>query len=259
MKTNVTYYQQQKEFRVFVENTFPNLVEYKKQDDKDSFNQLMLKILPEIKKYINGRLNAAIKKGHFSKNKYKADDIADQLFIEVYDHLDDVKHEKDFYLWLFKKTNELLEDIIVEEEFDEFFFKNIDNYSKPEWDEMEENFSTDGDGDLVMIEELDDMSYNHNDYTLNHVFIEDDEKELTEKLDKELSEEDIHHHINMVLHNLPLAIQTVFELFTNQSFTPKEIAEIRNITIKEVEQLLEDARKNLKTSFLNRYLDGNEN
>jgi hypothetical protein len=95
-----------------------------------------LKIIPEIRKYVNGQLNTAIKKGHFLKNKFKADDIIDQLFITIYDNIEEVQNEKYFYLWLFKKSNDLLDDIIVEEEFDEFFFKNIDDYSKPEWDEM---------------------------------------------------------------------------------------------------------------------------
>lgn len=148
----------------------------------------------------------------------------------------------------------MLEDIIVEEEFDEFFFKNIDDYSKPEWDEMQENFSTDGGGDLLLLEELDDMSYNHNDYTLNHVFVEDNQKALIEKLDKKLSKEDISKHIEMVLHNLSLAMQTVFELFTKQGFTLEEIAKIMKRDVKEVEKLLNDARKGLYTSLFNRHL-----
>jgi len=103
-----------------------------------------------------------------------------------------------------------------------------------------------------MIEELDDRSYNHNDYTLNHVFIEDDEKELTNKIDKSLSEDEIDKHINMVLNNLPLAMHNVFDLFTNQQFSIEEIAEIRNSSITEVEKLLTDAKKALQLSLFNR-------
>jgi RNA polymerase sigma factor (sigma-70 family) len=231
MNTNLSHYKKQ------------DLIKFKKEQDKNAFNIQLLKILPEVKNYINGRLNTAIKKGNFSKNKYKADDFVDQLFIEVYDHIDEVKKEKNFYLWLFKKTNALLEDTILEEEFDDFFFKNIDTYSKPEWDEMVEDFSTDGDGDLLMIEELADSSNNKNDYTLNHVFIEDDEKELIEQLDKTLNDEDINMHVLMVLHNLPLPMRIVFELFTQQHFNIKEIAQLRNTTNQDVKKLLDDAKK----------------
>lgn len=248
-------YAQQTKFQFILRDTLPKLVISKKKADIVTFNKQLLKIVPEIKKYIIGRLNTAIRKGHFSKGKYNPDDFIDQLFIEVYDHIDEIKDEKQFQLWLFKKTNELLEDTIVEEEFDDFFFKNIDAYSKPEWDAMEEKFTKDADGDYVMLEELADLSYNHNDYTLNHVFIEDSENELTEKLDKELSEKAIDRHVQLVLHNLPLPMRSAFELSAQQHLSLDEIAQIKNTTVNDVETLLKDARKALEISLVNRYVD----
>lgn len=253
MQTNI--HQSKREFRLLVTQTFQTISQLKKEGNQASFNELILKIMPEMRTYINGRLNTAIKKGHFSKEKYKADDIIDQLFIEIYDSIEDIDDENDFYLWLFKKTNELLEDIIVEEEFDDFFFKNIDNYSRPEWDAMQEEFSTDADGDLMMIEELDDMSYNHNNYTLNHVFVEDNEKALAEKLDKSLDEEKVQNHIAMVLHNLPSNMRNIFELFTIQHLDLEEIAQIKNSTFEDVKHLLNEAKRTLQVILFNRYPD----
>ena len=253
MNTNLAHYNKKDLLRLRVEHAFQDLIQFKKEENKELFNKQLIKILPAVKKYINRRLNTAIRKGHFTKNKYQADDFIDQLFIEIYEHVDEVKKSKDFYLWLFKKTDELLGDIIVEEEFNDFFFKNIDTYSKPEWDEMAENFSIDGDGDLLMVEELDDISYNHNEYTLNHVFIEDDEIELTKKLDKTLHDDDVNKHIKMVLHNLPLPMQTVFELANQQHLNFEEIAELESITYSKVKKLLDDAKKALQVSLFNRY------
>ena len=255
MQTNVSYYQNKKAFRVLVTKSFTDLIKLKKEGNQTSFNALVLQMMPQIRQYVNTQLNIAIKKGQFSKNKYKADDIIDQLFIEIYDHIEEVKKEEHFYQWLYKKTNALLEDLSITEEFDDFFFKNIDDYSKPEWDAMQEKYSSDADGDghLKLIEEFEDRSYNHNDYTLNHVFIENKEKKWIEKIDKDLSEEDIKKHISMVLHNLPSAMRNVFELFTTQELSLEEIAQIRNNTIKDVEHLLKDAKKALQLSLLNRY------
>jgi DNA-directed RNA polymerase specialized sigma subunit len=81
-----------------------------------------------------------------------------------------------------------------------------------------------------MIEELDDISYNHNDYVLNQVFIEDKGKDVIKKIDKGLTTEEIKNHITMVLHNLPPAMQNVFELTTNHYLDLEEIAQIRNST-----------------------------
>jgi DNA-directed RNA polymerase specialized sigma24 family protein len=99
------------------------------------------------------------------------------------------------------------------------------------------------------------MSYNHNAYTLNQVFIENNEKELVKKLDKNLGEEKVQKHIAMVLHNLPESIRNTFELFTNQHLGLEEIAQLRNNTLEEVEQFLKDARKTLRVSLFNRYTD----
>ena len=244
----------QNEFRVVAEKTFPELVKSRKDEDIVTFNLKLVKILPELKRYIDRRLDTAIKKGHFSKGKYKAYGFINQLFIEVYDHIDEIENEKDFYPWLFNKTNELLEDTITEEEFDDFFFKNIDNYSKPEWDAMEENFTVDGGGDFVMIEELDDVAYNENGYTLNQVFIDDNRNDLIEKIDKKLNKKEISGHVQLVLHNLPLSMRTVFELFTKQHLELEEIAQITNSTTTEAEQLLRAVSRVLQESLFNRYL-----
>ena len=253
MENTRTYYKSQKEFRVFVASTFSDLVRYKKIGEKKAFNELLLKTLPQVSRYIVKRLNTAISKGNLPQGKYKPDDFVDQLFITAYDHFDEVKNEKDLYPWLFKKADELLKDTIVEEEFDEIFFQNIDDFSKPAWDAMEEKFSTDGDGDLVMMEELDDISYRKHDYILNHVFVEDDNNEMIAKLDRGWGEENIRKHAEMVLYHLPLPMRRVYELATEHHFNVEEIAEILNQSLQEVEQLLEDARKALKTSFYNRY------
>lgn len=250
MKKTATYYQRQKEFHVFVADTFHDLVQLKKAGDKASFNQSLLKILPEVRKYVSLRLNRAIKRGHFPKGKYKADDFIDQLFIEVYENIENVENEKNLHSWLFKKTDELVGDIIAEEGFDSAFLENIDNYSRQEWDRMEEKFSAEADGDLVMREELDDVSYPKKTYyVLQDVFIQDNENSLIEKINEDLENDRIQNRINMVLHNLPLPMQTVFELFVQQHFEIEEIAKIRNSTVEEVEELLKSARTYLRKSF----------
>ncbi|MBU3024491.1 sigma-70 family RNA polymerase sigma factor [Zobellia galactanivorans] len=247
------YYENKKEFNVFVASTFSDLTRFKEQNDQTSFNKLLLKDLYQVRRYIGKRLAAALSKGNLPKGKYKVDDFVDQLFIEAYTNFFEVDSEEQLHPWLFKKADELLEETIVDEEFDDYFLKNIDDYSRPEWDAMEEKFSTDGDGDFVMIDELDDISYAKNDYVLNHVFIEDHNKELIAQLDKELGRENIRRHTTMVLHNLPLPMRTVFELATEFHFSVDEIAMIRNQSLEEVKQLLENARKTLEVSFFNRY------
>ena len=255
MKTDISYYQNKQEYRLFVQQSYTSLLKLKSEGDKEAFNALVLKILPTLRNYINRSLNTFIKNGNFSKGKYKGDDIIDQLFIEIYDHIEEVKQEKDFYAWLYLKADEIMEDIKVEEEFNEFFFKNIDTYSKPEWDAMEEKYTKDADGDLLLIEELSDSSYNHNDYELKPVFVEDNEVAFIEEIDKHLKQDTIKNHTAFVVSNLPFAMRQVFELFTNEYLSFEEIAVVRKSTIKEVKQLFQDAKRALQVSLFNRYLN----
>ncbi len=119
---------------------------------------------------------------------------------------------------------------------------------------MEEKYSRDADGDFIMQEELDDISYNKNDYTLKDVFIENEEQEIVEALDKELSEEKINRHIQMVVQHLPVRMQTVFELVFSHQFDPEAIAKIKKVPVSEVKKLLNTSRNTIKTSFIKRFL-----
>ena len=240
--------------RIIMKETYSRLVSFKSEDNQESFNRELFKILPKIYRYVAKRLNSAVANGKLNKDMFNPNDFTDQLFIEVYEHMNEIKSENALHAFLFKRVDELLEDSLIEEEFDHVFFDNIDNYSKPEWDAMEENYSTDGDGDFVMLEELDDNSYDKGNYSLDHVFITDEEKELAEKLDASLNKERIERHMQLVLNKMDLPMRTVFELFANEGFTTKEIANMRDTTFAEVENVLAKARKKLRNSFEKRFL-----
>lgn len=241
-------------FHEFVATSFNHLVQLKAKDEKNEFNVVMEKILPSVKIYISQRLNQAVKNGDIPKGSYKADDFINQLFIETYEHIDKIEDEKHLHPWLFKKADELLEDAIIEEEFDEFFFENIDTYSQPEWEEMEERFTTDGDGDLIMEDELDDPSYKKNEYLLKDAFIDNDDEEIIKELDEKLAEEKLETHLKMMVQKLPTSMRTVVNLSTKYKFSPEEIANIKDIPVEVATELLTQSKKHIKKSIVKRFI-----
>lgn len=256
MENSTANYKNKKAFHLFVAQSYTDLVQLKREDKKEEFNSLLLKVMPEVKRYIIRKLNIAMSKHLIPRGKYKPEDIMDQLFIEAYDHFDEIENKEDFHPWLFIKADSLLDEIMIDEEFDTLFIDNIDSYAQTEWDAMIEKFSVDGDGDYVMLEELDDISYRRHDYILKNIFLEDSNKDMMAKLDKDLGKENIRKHTEMVLHHLPANMRTVFELFTEHQFEVAEISKILNVEILEIEQLLEDARSSLETTFYKRFVNG---
>lgn len=254
MSNTVTRQSNLGSFHVVIEETYRNLKDYRNEDNHEEFNKELLRLMPQVQYYVAKRLKSAILAGKLNKGMFSPNDFTDQLFIEVYDNWEAIKDERDLRPFLFKKVDELLDDSLTEEEFDHVFFENIDSFSQPEWDAMEEDFSTDGDGDLVLLEELDDSSFQNENYTLSNVFITEEEKNLAEKLDKSLDKERVERHIHMVLGKMSVPMRSVYQLYTDLGFSTAEIASIREVTLDEVDDLLSRARKLLKESFVKRFL-----
>lgn len=242
-------------YHIQIQEAFVLLKTLKEENKQDAFKSKFMELLPAIKQYIQKSLETASKKDLLKHKGYRVDDFINDLFIYVYDHIEELNNQDDFHIWLFEVVDRLIEDALIDEEFDDFFFKDIDEYSKPEWDAMEEAFSTDGDGDLVMLEELDDSTLRKNNYELKDVFIQDNEEALTAKLEKELTNERINAHTQMVLNKLPLSTQRVYDLYALNGFNTAEIARIKGIQVNTIDTLLKETQNILKTSFKSRFLN----
>ncbi len=227
---------------------------FKEEDDQSSFNLYIQDVFPEIKLYLERQLEVAIKRGSFAEGKYKAEDFIDDLYIKAYDHIQHLDHSENLKVWLFNEADNLLKEILVEEEFDNYFFENIEDYSQLEWNEMEEKFSIDGGRDFVMEEDLDDFSYPKNDYVLKDVFVDDGEEEdLLASIDEELSEERVSKHINMLLPKLSNVSTSILDLFSIRKLSEEEIALVKGIPVQEVRFYIEEAKKLIKISMESRF------
>jgi len=254
MENLIYNYDQSIEFRTWISETIHVLQKYKKEDRRKDFAGLMEKLLPKVKLYINRQLTASLKNKTLPQGKYKVEDLLDELYIQAYDNIQELT-ANDFNRWLFSKADEILEDIITEEDFNNMFYKNIEDYSKVEWEAMEEVFTRDASGDLVLIEELDGSSYSKQNYTLQDVFIVNTEEDLIEKLSATWTTQEIHRQIESVLIKLPLLIRTIFDLSVNQQFDSNEIAEIKKVTTLETEDILAYAKTIICTYLIKNHLD----
>lgn len=255
MKNTLQYDKKQAEFHRFVNDNFETLKRLRNEDRREAFNELLLKVLPDIKRYITRGLRIALEKGVISHNKFEPEDLFDQLIIDVYDHLDEVPDKEEFHAWLFRRAEKLLEDMEVEEEFESYFYDNIDDYSRPELVEMREAFSTDGDGDLVMMEELDDISYKNHHYILKNIFLDDAHEDLMALLDTDQQKNRAERHLESALFQLPPNMRSIFELATEQLFSIEDIARIKGVSADRIQKTLERARELLQNTLEDRFYE----
>lgn len=242
----------QAEFHKFVNDSYETLLSLKAEDQREEFNKLLLEVLAETRRYFTRGLRVALSKGVISRNKYEPEDLFDQLIIDVYDHLEEAGSKDAFHSWLFKRAVKQLDDLEVEEEFDSYFYDNIDDYSKAELAKMQEPWSTDGDGDLMLLDSLDDFSYQQQQFILKNIYLDDAHEDMMALMDSEQGSGKAEKHLNAVLYRLPPGMRSVFELATEQGFSLEEISMIKELPVEQIETILDTARELLRESLKDR-------
>ena len=255
MTRTAAYDKRQAEFRKFTAETYPELIALKKSGQQEAFNSKLLAVMSEVKRYLTRGLRLALAKDQISHNKYRPDDLFDQLFLEVVDQIEEVPSAAQFHPWLFKKAEKLLADMEMDEIFNAYLYESLDRYSQAERRGMDESFSTDGDGDLVMMEELDDISYQDHTYLLKNIFLDDAHEDLMAMMDSNTGKKKVQRHLDTVLFTLPASMRSIFELSREQGFSIAEIAKIKKRTEVEIETLLDEARDIMRRSLKERLIE----
>lgn len=244
MKTTDLFFNRELRFQGRIADGFAELIQLKAQENRRAFNEKLLPLLAEVKRYLIRGLRLALSKGVISHNKYRPEDFFDQLFLEVYDAFDEIPNPEEFRVWLFGRAEALLQDMEIQEISETFMFDNLDSYSRAEDALLEESYTTDGDGDRIMMDELDDISYQNHRYLLANIFL-DDEQEIMNLVDS--NPKQLNYNLEEVLFELPPDERSVFELAVEQGFEELDIARIKNTNRDQVHNLLEAARTKLYT------------
>lgn len=234
-----------------IEKVWTNLVATTNSQEK--FNKEFLRFAPDLRKYIDARLRTSVSKEQLHANEYKVDDFLDELYLKAYENIKRFDTAEGYYIWMIQQLDMLLDDATTEEEFNDIFFKNIDDYTQQEWESMQENFTKDAGGDIVMLEDLDDNSYSKYQYQLQDVFVDDSSQKMIEELSDKLNEEEIHHHIDLIINNLPLNERVIFQQSVLLGSTIPEVARINKAKENEIEEKLKAIRMTIQKSFVIRY------
>ena len=244
-------------FEPFIAKKVNSLKQFQAEEDQIGFNEMMENILPEVKNYLGRQLRTAIRKHNLPRNKYKVEDFIHKIYAEAFENIHEISEDLHLHRWLFKKADEALYFAIAEEDLEHTFFKDLNHYSKVEWESMQENFTMDADGDLVLLEELEELddAYTPKNYTLSDVFVEDETNKLLESLSEDLTDQEIQKQIDFALSLLPFHLRTVFELSVHQQFDVEEIAQIKGMSMRDVQEILEEAKALIRDCFVKNHLN----
>lgn len=220
----------QKKIRLNIANKhLSQLNKLRNEEDKEHFNFLVKQLLPSIRGFVARYLS-------YSKikvtNEFTIDDLVDEIYLAFYERFDErPKNDSEFSPWSFQIARETLESFL-----EKYSTKNthisLDKLAREELLSMEEKFTADADGELIMQEDLDDISY-ENTKLGNEILSNDALMELPADIE-------IEPVVKEVLANVDENTKLTFELFWLHEMTANEIAKSMRMQIEAVENIIDD-------------------
>jgi len=215
----------------------------KKIASTTNLNTKITSYMEPVKRYVANRLRLAVIDGIISRGKYRVEDITDEIYIR----LNEEEFDPDLLagdrvkLLMFMLADRQLEEIFAEE-YVHGEDISVEEIVAGELKTLEEKFVAEADGDLVLYEELDDISYQHDQEQKTIFLLEPGfESELISALDlgnlyAETAE--TRKTLARVYQKLPKLIGSIVDLHTAGGLSAEEIARVRNMDVKDVDRII---------------------
>ena len=215
-----------------------------------SFEKKTLSIVHLLHPYVKQRLKVGENLGILPQNMFKANEIIDEVILSVYENDTNNNIEtNDLRLLMFELTNNRLQSLFDDEKWhkDTISTKIL---LEEELKLLEENFTVDDGNDLIMNEELDDISYHQNDHE-SHLLASDGSQEnvleLLDISDTKVFEKQSNKNILQRMYKLlPLQTSNVVDLYILGKLDIQEISNILNVDIIEVKRIIDFVKENFK-------------
>lgn len=220
------------------------------------FGKKILSVVPQLHPYVKHRLYTVETSGIVPKNMYKINGIIDDAILKFYELYEKSGEEtmdlQDIKLKLFKLVNERLDELRENESWHLDTLSTSEILSK-ELDLLEEKFKLGLHEDLVMDEELDDISYHQNDGQKEKFLYDDAEHNIIKSMDipdpRIEINSDKSKKLNKIYMWLPSETSRIVDMYIFGKLTYDEIGIIKNIKTDKVKKIVTTVRKSFRKNI----------
>ncbi len=225
------------------------LYRHKEENDFEQFYNKISSLVPDLKKFTARSLKAAESRSAIDRGFYNAEGILDEIFLEVFKDFIDIIDEEKLKTILFSKAVQKIEEKkIIEQETPDYL--PTEEMLKQELDALDEKFTTQADGDLILNTELDDISYKqHTERPSNVILDETLEQQLIKKLDMSdtlLPSLERRTIFGAVYNNIPPRSKSVLELYVFGNRSIHEISEILEVPEDVVDRIMDKLKEKFR-------------
>ena len=218
------------------------LARHKEENDFEQFYNKISAMEPDLRKFMTRSLKAAENQGAIDRGFYNADELLDEIYLEMFEEFADYMDKEKIKTILFSKAVQKIEEKkIIEQETPEYI--STEEMLKEEMNALDEQFTMDADGDLILNTELDDISYKQISERPNNVILDTSlEQELIKKLDLKdslLPSLERRTTFGALFTNIPPRTKSVLELYAFGNRSHFEISEILEVPETVIDRIME--------------------
>lgn len=195
------------------------------------FNSLIPIFLSGLKGYVKRRIHSAKRANIKALSNIDYEDVVNEVVLRTYTIFkNNIENIKDLNIWLMQTADTVLNEILDNFKSDDLSYEDLVN---KELGELEEEFTVDGGGHIVMTEDLDE----YEDLGIEEIILASKgENDFVEKLD--ISKSKLKDKIYDELIKLPLRYQSIYDLYFFEHLDYDEIAIIKDMKAIEIEAII---------------------
>lgn len=204
------------------------------------FRDFLNQVFPNLYPYLVRRLNMAEITGALRESKTPVNEILKSVYKGIYQRFNRrPENLKDLKIWIYQIAEMLLEEVLQEKVYQQNHAMVLSELENLELWELEEKYTIDAEGELVLFEELDDPSY-RNQYRYHSTVLTDaTADEHIEQVLSCIDREVLHREIERILVQLPEQERSIFDLFWLGGMDLEQLSQIRKTDENEIVEVLQ--------------------
>ncbi|WP_378176509.1 hypothetical protein [Aquimarina sp. SS2-1] len=233
-------------------NRIDEMPKYYEDNHKKEFGKKLLSVVPHLHPYVKHRIYIAESTGILPRNMYCSNGIIDDAIVKLYneDQLDIAMDTLSLELKLFRIADQLIDELYLREGWHQQCI-STNHFLREELDKLEENYTSEADNELIMNEELNDISYHQNSEKKQLFIYDDSDSAIFKIIESEDSSENRKQKLLGKFYSwLPLETSKIIDLFVFGKLNFEEIARIKDITEQEVKETIIDVRKSFRKNLI---------
>ncbi len=221
--------------------TVVQLTMHKKENNFKEFYNTIHYMVPELKNFMTASLKAAENQGKIDRQYYDAYGMLDDVYLSVFKVFQQDMEEAEIQTLLFRHSLQKISELVEAEKLTPNH-PSTGDILKDEMDALDEMFTAEADGDLIFLDELDDISYNQERRRREVVYLDESlVAMLIVKLgleDKFLLSKEKRRLLGILYEAIPPRSKSVMELYVYGDRTVKEISVIMEVDENHIQRIL---------------------